>query len=112
MATETAPKDAREVFEGLQLSEFGQLVDHRTLLRQRKRDLESQIEDLDEKIVRLLADHDCERVQHGNVRCQIITKENKRLDKERLLMNGVAMRVIEASTVTTYSTYLDVRETK
>lgn len=104
--------DVRDVFKGSDLRVFSQYVDKRMALKAQRDAIEDEMAALSEKLTRFLADNDVDRVQHGLVRVQIISKENSRLDKDLLLHNGVPAAIIAKSMKVTHSSYLDVREVK
>lgn len=106
-------KDAREVFNGeAELDEFSRLVESRIIAKDAIKHYEAAVKKVDEQLVRLMTQRDCDRVQHGQHRCQIISKTNSRLDKELLMLNGCPAKVIEASMKVSHSSYLEIREIK
>jgi hypothetical protein len=105
--------DVRDVLHGAELRSFGHYVDKRMTLKAKIKEMEEEITAINGELTGILAVHDVTTgLMHGNYKCQIISKENKRLDKEKLLENGVSASIIAKSTVTTQSSYLDVREVK
>lgn len=105
-------KDAREVFNGDTLDQFSRLVEDRLNAKVAIAQAEKIVKQVDEKLTELMALNDCDKVMHGRHRCQIISKTNSRLDKEKLMMNGVPVAVIERSMTVSYSSYLEIREIK
>jgi hypothetical protein len=104
--------DSGDILKGAELRVFGQYLDQRVMMKKAIKEFEAKIKAIDEKLIGSLADHDCEKVMHGLFRVAIITKTNSRLDKEKLLKNGVPAGVIALSMVNTQFSYLDVREKK
>lgn len=106
-------KDAREVFENeTTLQTFSNLVEERLNAKEAIKLAEAIVKKVDDKLTVLLTDRDCDKVLYGRHRVGIISKENRRLDKELLMMNGVSVKVIEASMKVSHSSYLEVRELK
>lgn len=114
MDTDTvAVKDAREVFDNDDsLSEFARLVEDRISRKDYIKQYEAEVKAIDEQLVTLLTDRDCDKAQYGKHRVAIISKELKRLDKELLMLNGVPAKVIDASMKVSHSSYLEIREIK
>jgi hypothetical protein len=104
--------DIRNVLEGNELIAFSKEVDRRVELKNQIKELEGLVKVIDEKLLITLCEKDCDRTICGTHRVNIVTKTNTRLDKEKLLLNGVPANVIQLSTVTSQSSFLEVREIK
>lgn len=106
-------KDAREVFEDdVELDQFSRLVESRIIAKDAIKHYEATVKKVDEQLVTMMTQRDCDKVLHGRHKCQIISKRLERLDKELLMMNGVPVKVIEASMKVSHSSYLEIRELK
>ena len=109
-------KDAREVFGGGTgaFHQFGHWAEQYLDLKSQRDKIDQEIESLGlrDKLTRAMAEVDVAKVIHGHHQFNIITKVNKKLDRVRLLENGVSASVIDASTITSESSYLEVRERK
>lgn len=103
---------ANDVFRGSDLRSFSMNIQKRIMLKDTIKAAELQIKDIDEVLTGAMSNKDTEALMWGNHKVEIITKTNNRLVKEKLIENGVSAQVIADSMVTSYSSYLQVREIK
>jgi hypothetical protein len=101
-----------DIFEGSDLKSFSIRVQRRISLKDMIKIMEKEIEEIDERLTGQLASKDSIVVAWGDYRVEIVSKTNNRLVKEKLIENGVSAQVIANSMVTSYSSYLQVREIK
>lgn len=94
------------------MSEFTVLADERIELKRQKDVIEVRIKELNDLLTPLVCEEATAKVDYGGYTFGIVTRTNEKLDREKLLLNGVAASVIAASITTSTSSFLDVREIK
>jgi hypothetical protein len=109
---EQVTPNAHDILPGDSLKQFIPLANERIDLKQQKDIIEARIKELNDLLTPIIAELEVPKAGYCGFVFNIITKTNTKLSKEKLIENGVSASVIAASTTSSQSSYLEVREQK
>lgn len=104
--------DVREVFEGGKLRSFSHYIEERISVTEQIKALEESKKEIDAKLTLMMKEKDTEKVLYQNRPVSLVKGSRSSLNKEKLLLAGVAATTITACTDYSNFTYLLVGKDK